>query len=107
MNINKSDKKGKIKSLYCSEFMQIWCCLSLSDASKAAFLASPSSCFLANRSKAAAATDQSVKNESLGENAYMSLSTNQQQSLETSAAVLLGTDSSGFPVSGNKKAFLC
>uniref|UniRef100_I3KFB1 DNA-binding protein RFX6 n=1 Tax=Oreochromis niloticus TaxID=8128 RepID=I3KFB1_ORENI len=51
------------------------------DASKAAFMASPSSCFLANRSKATAATDQPVKNESLGEHAYMSLSTN-QQSLE-------------------------
>ncbi|KAF3850206.1 hypothetical protein F7725_019925 [Dissostichus mawsoni] len=34
------------------------------DASKAAFIASPSSCFLANRNKASAAIDQSVKNES-------------------------------------------
>uniref|UniRef100_A0A8C4EID0 DNA-binding protein RFX6 n=1 Tax=Dicentrarchus labrax TaxID=13489 RepID=A0A8C4EID0_DICLA len=55
------------------------------DASKAAFMASPSSCFLANRNKASAAIDQSVKNESLGEHTYMSLSTNQQQSLETIA----------------------
>uniref|UniRef100_A0A669AXQ5 DNA-binding protein RFX6 n=1 Tax=Oreochromis niloticus TaxID=8128 RepID=A0A669AXQ5_ORENI len=55
------------------------------DASKAAFMASPSSCFLANRSKATAATDQPVKNESLGEHAYMSLSTN-QQSLEGKTA---------------------
>uniref|UniRef100_A0A8C2WN25 DNA-binding protein RFX6 n=1 Tax=Cyclopterus lumpus TaxID=8103 RepID=A0A8C2WN25_CYCLU len=48
------------------------------DASKAAFMASPSSCFLANRNKATAPIDQSVKNESLGEHAYMSLSNNQQ-----------------------------
>uniref|UniRef100_G3NQW0 DNA-binding protein RFX6 n=1 Tax=Gasterosteus aculeatus aculeatus TaxID=481459 RepID=G3NQW0_GASAC len=51
------------------------------DASKAAFMASPSSCFLANRNKACAPIDQSVKNESLGEHAYMSLSNNHQQSL--------------------------
>ncbi|XP_026174728.1 DNA-binding protein RFX6 [Mastacembelus armatus] len=70
------------------------------DASKAAFMASPSSCFLANRNKATAAIDQSVKNESLGEHAYMSLSTNQQQSLETHTVVHQGTDSSGFTVSG-------
>uniref|UniRef100_A0A8P4G454 RFX-type winged-helix domain-containing protein n=1 Tax=Dicentrarchus labrax TaxID=13489 RepID=A0A8P4G454_DICLA len=57
------------------------------DASKAAFMASPSSCFLANRNKASAAIDQSVKNESLGEHTYMSLSTNQQQSLETITSV--------------------
>lgn len=77
--------------------------MSLSDASKAAFMASPSSCFLANRNKASAAIDQSVKNESLGEHAYMSLSTNQQQGLETSAVVFQGTDSVGFTVSGEKK----
>lgn len=65
-------------------------------------MASPTSCFLANRNKpgaASAATDQSVKNESLAEHTYMSLST-QQQSLETSTAVYQGTESSGFTVSG-------
>uniref|UniRef100_A0A671V2G2 DNA-binding protein RFX6 n=1 Tax=Sparus aurata TaxID=8175 RepID=A0A671V2G2_SPAAU len=56
------------------------------DASKAAFMASPSSCFLANRNKASAAIDQSVKNESVAEHTYMSLSTNQQQSLETNVS---------------------
>ncbi|XP_019121278.1 DNA-binding protein RFX6 isoform X1 [Larimichthys crocea] len=66
------------------------------DASKAAFMASPSSCFLANRNKASAAIDQSVKNESLGEHAYMSLSTNQQQSLETTTVIYQGTESAGF-----------
>ncbi|KAM7395990.1 hypothetical protein PAMA_007326 [Pampus argenteus] len=75
------------------------------DASKAAFMASPSSCFLANRNKASAATDQSVKNESLGEHAYMSLSTNQQQGLETSTVVYQGTDSVGFTVSGGQMDF--
>uniref|UniRef100_A0A8D3DS25 DNA-binding protein RFX6 n=1 Tax=Scophthalmus maximus TaxID=52904 RepID=A0A8D3DS25_SCOMX len=60
---------------------------------KAAFLASPSSCFLANRNKAnAAAVDQSVKNESLAEHAYMSLSASQQQSLETNALIYQGLD---------------
>ncbi|KAJ4921636.1 hypothetical protein JOQ06_027718 [Pogonophryne albipinna] len=73
------------------------------DASKAAFIASPSSCFLANRNKASAAIDQSVKNESLGEHAYMSLSTNQQQSLETSAAIYQET--AGFTVSGGQMDF--
>ncbi|XP_067427672.1 DNA-binding protein RFX6-like [Thunnus thynnus] len=75
------------------------------DASKAAFMASPSSCFLANRNKATAAIDQSVKNESLVEHAYMSLSTNQQQGLETSTVVYQGTDSVGFTVSGGQMDF--
>uniref|UniRef100_A0A3B4WTZ9 DNA-binding protein RFX6 n=1 Tax=Seriola lalandi dorsalis TaxID=1841481 RepID=A0A3B4WTZ9_SERLL len=68
-------------------------------ASKLALMASPSSCFLANRNKANSATDQSVKNESLVEHAYMSLSTNQQQSLETSTVIYQGTDTAGFTVS--------
>ncbi|XP_031178447.1 DNA-binding protein RFX6 [Sander lucioperca] len=75
------------------------------DASKAAFTASPSSCFLANRNKASAAIDQSVKNESLVEHAYMSLSTNQQQSLETSTVIYQGTESAGFTVSGGQMDF--
>lgn len=76
--------------------------VSLPDASKAAFMASPSSCFLANRNKAAAAADQPVKNESPGEHAYMSLSTN-QESLEGKAVVYQGPDASGFTVSGKRK----
>ncbi|XP_028253550.1 DNA-binding protein RFX6 [Parambassis ranga] len=77
------------------------------DASKAAFMASPSSCFLANRNRpATAATDQSVKNESLGEHAYMTLSTNQQQqSLEGKAMVYQGSDTSGFTVTGGQMDF--
>ncbi|KAM8725476.1 DNA-binding protein RFX6 [Acanthopagrus schlegelii] len=75
------------------------------DASKAAFMASPSSCFLANRNKASAAIDQSVKNESVAEHTYMSLSTNQQQSLETNAIIYQGTESAGFTVSGGQMDF--
>ncbi|XP_071762956.1 DNA-binding protein RFX6 [Centroberyx gerrardi] len=75
------------------------------DASKAAFMASPSSCFLANRNKASVAIDQSVKNESLAEHAYMSLSTNQQQGLETSMVFYQGTEPAGFTVSGGQMDF--
>ncbi|XP_060947891.1 DNA-binding protein RFX6 [Limanda limanda] len=76
------------------------------DASKAAFLASPSSCFLANRNKAVAAVDQSVKNESGGEqHTYMSLSTNHQQSLEPGAVVYQSSDAAGFTVSGGQLDF--
>ncbi|CAG5974695.1 unnamed protein product, partial [Menidia menidia] len=72
------------------------------DASKAAFMASPSSCFLANRNKPSGPADQSVKNESLAEHAYMSLSTNRHQSLEAKPVLYQGTDSPGFTVSVNR-----
>lgn len=85
---------------YYQRFLMLF--TSLSDASKAAFMASPSSCFLANRSKATAATDQPVKNESLGEHTYMSLSTN-QQSLEGKTVIYQGTETSDFTVSGKRK----
>ncbi|KAF7651904.1 hypothetical protein LDENG_00103820, partial [Lucifuga dentata] len=78
------------------------------DASKATFMASPSSCFLANRNKpgaASAAADQSVKNESLAEHTFMSLSTNQQQSLESSTVIYQGTETPGFTVSGAQMDF--
>ncbi|XP_038128730.1 DNA-binding protein RFX6 [Cyprinodon tularosa] len=75
------------------------------DASKAAFMASPSSCFLANRNKASASVDQSVKNESVGEHAYMPLSTNQQQDLEAKTVLYQGNDSSGFSSSGGQMDF--
>uniref|UniRef100_A0A8D0GWI7 DNA-binding protein RFX6 n=1 Tax=Sphenodon punctatus TaxID=8508 RepID=A0A8D0GWI7_SPHPU len=52
------------------------------DASKAAFTASPSSCFLANRNKAATLpSDTSVKNECLAEQTYVPLSASQHNSL--------------------------
>ncbi|XP_041831244.1 DNA-binding protein RFX6 [Melanotaenia boesemani] len=75
------------------------------DASKAAFMASPSSCFLANRNKSSAPTDQSVKNESLGEHTYMSLSTNQHQNLDAKPVLYQGNDPSGFTLSGGQMDF--
>uniref|UniRef100_A0A096MHL5 DNA-binding protein RFX6 n=1 Tax=Poecilia formosa TaxID=48698 RepID=A0A096MHL5_POEFO len=75
------------------------------DASKAAFMASPSSCFLANRNKTPASVDQSVKNESLGGHAYMPLSTNQQLDLEAKAVLYQGNDGSGFTSSGGQMDF--
>uniref|UniRef100_A0A667YZF7 DNA-binding protein RFX6 n=1 Tax=Myripristis murdjan TaxID=586833 RepID=A0A667YZF7_9TELE len=76
------------------------------DASKAAFMASPSSCFLANRNKASAAMDQSVKNESLAEHPYMSLSSSQQQGLETSMVFYQGTEPAAFTsASGSQMDF--
>uniref|UniRef100_H2MWN0 DNA-binding protein RFX6 n=1 Tax=Oryzias latipes TaxID=8090 RepID=H2MWN0_ORYLA len=53
-------------------------CMKNPGARKNTFAASPSSCFLANRNKAPPASDQSVKNESVGQT---NLLTNQQQSL--------------------------
>lgn len=99
-NVSYNNVKSTCSSVAQSQILFF---MLLSDASKAAFMASPSSCFLANRNKASAATDQSVKNESLGEHAYMSLSTNQQQTVETSAIIYQGTDPTGFTVSGKKK----
>ncbi|KAL8186442.1 UNVERIFIED_CONTAM: DNA-binding protein rfx6 [Gekko kuhli] len=54
------------------------------DASKAAFTASPSSCFLANRNKTGTVpSDASVKNECLVEQAYFPLSTSQHNSMSS------------------------
>lgn len=80
-----------------------WSTLPFSDASKAAFTASPSSCFLANRNKTSATNDPSVKNESLAEHAYMSLSTNQQQGGETGAVMYQSVDPAGFTLSGRSQ----
>ncbi|KAJ7406709.1 regulatory factor X6 [Willisornis vidua] len=52
------------------------------DASKATFTASPSSCFLANRNKAAPLpSDTSVKNECLAEQTFVSLAASQPSSV--------------------------
>ncbi|KAM6180819.1 DNA-binding protein RFX6 [Erethizon dorsatum] len=48
-----------------------------SDASKAAFTASPSSCFLANRNKGSSISNEAVKNESHVETAYLPLPSGQ------------------------------
>lgn len=79
----------------------------LSGASKAAFLACPSSCFLANRNKVSSApivVDQSVKSESSGQDASVSLADNRQRGVETGAAIVISvTDSVGFPGAGTLK----
>uniref|UniRef100_A0A8C7LR99 Regulatory factor X, 6 n=1 Tax=Oncorhynchus mykiss TaxID=8022 RepID=A0A8C7LR99_ONCMY len=70
-------------------------------ASKAAFTASPSSCFLANRNKpSAVSSDLSVKNESLSEHAYMTLSANHQQAPGANMAIYQGSETDGFCLSG-------
>ncbi|XP_061669171.1 DNA-binding protein RFX6 isoform X2 [Syngnathoides biaculeatus] len=71
-------------------------------ASKAAFLASPSSCFLANRNKAvgSALVDQSVKSESSLQGDSMSLSANRQRVVEMHVNVYPETDSVCFPGPG-------
>ncbi|XP_051908225.1 DNA-binding protein RFX6 isoform X2 [Hippocampus zosterae] len=78
-------------------------------ASKAAFLACPSSCFLANRNKVSSApvvVDQSVKSESSGQDASVSLADNPQRGVETGAAIVISvTDSVGFPSAGGPTDF--
>ncbi|XP_063078762.1 DNA-binding protein RFX6 [Engraulis encrasicolus] len=70
------------------------------DASKAAFTASPSSCFLANRNKPNTFSgDSSVKNELHGEHQFMSLS-GVQQLLGQNMVVYQGTEADGFTLPG-------
>ncbi|XP_061560595.1 DNA-binding protein RFX6 [Phycodurus eques] len=71
-------------------------------ASKAAFLASPSSCFLANRNKVAGAAvvEQLVKSESSGQDDSTSLSANRQRGVEMRVDIYPETDSVGFPGTG-------
>ncbi|XP_072306415.1 DNA-binding protein RFX6 [Eucyclogobius newberryi] len=70
------------------------------DASKAAFMASPSSCFLANRNKVNPVSDQTVKNESLVEQSYVSA--NRQQS-PADTDIYLGSDA--FTLTGSQVDF--
>ncbi|XP_066532772.1 DNA-binding protein RFX6 [Hoplias malabaricus] len=69
-----------------------------SDASKATFTASPSSCFLANRSKTVA-VDSSVKNETHPEYAYLTVPGN-QHGLGASMVVYQGTELDNFTLPG-------
>ncbi|XP_051952559.1 LOW QUALITY PROTEIN: DNA-binding protein RFX6-like [Xyrauchen texanus] len=70
------------------------------DAIKAAFTASPSSCFLASRNKSGVAqSDSTVKDESHPEHDFLSL-TAAQQELETNTVVYHGTDPDSFTVTG-------
>ncbi|NXJ63795.1 RFX6 protein, partial [Rostratula benghalensis] len=71
------------------------------DASKATFTASPSSCFLANRNKAAPLpSDTSVKNECLAEQTYVSLSASQPSSVPSSLNPFVTGDSENMQLTG-------
>ncbi|NWS45927.1 RFX6 protein, partial [Probosciger aterrimus] len=75
--------------------------LNLPDASKATFTASPSSCFLANRNKAAPLpSDTSVKNECLAEQTYMSLSASQPSSVASGLNPFTAGDSENMHLTG-------
>ncbi|KAK7907738.1 hypothetical protein WMY93_016350 [Mugilogobius chulae] len=74
------------------------------DASKAAFMASPSSCFLANRNKVNPVSDQSVKNESLVEQSFVS-TVNNQQPTPADTNIYLGPESSVFTLTGSQVDF--
>uniref|UniRef100_A0A8C6NDH2 DNA-binding protein RFX6 n=1 Tax=Melopsittacus undulatus TaxID=13146 RepID=A0A8C6NDH2_MELUD len=71
------------------------------DASKATFTASPSSCFLANRNKAAPLpSDTSVKNECLAEQTYVSLSASQPSSVISGLNPFAAGDSENMHLAG-------
>ncbi|KAM9383215.1 DNA-binding protein RFX6 [Phaethornis superciliosus] len=71
------------------------------DASKATFTASPSSCFLANRNKAAPLpSDTSVKNECLAEQTYVSLSVSQPSSVPSGLNPFTTGDSENMQLTG-------
>uniref|UniRef100_A0A8C9FIT5 Regulatory factor X6 n=1 Tax=Pavo cristatus TaxID=9049 RepID=A0A8C9FIT5_PAVCR len=71
------------------------------DASKATFTASPSSCFLANRNKAASLpSDTSVKNECLAEQTYVSLSASQPTSMPSGLNPFATGDSENMQLTG-------
>ncbi|XP_065592904.1 DNA-binding protein RFX6 [Cyrtonyx montezumae] len=71
------------------------------DASKATFTASPSSCFLANRNKAASLpSDTSVKNECLAEQTYVSLSVSQPSSMPSGLNPFATGDSQNMQLTG-------
>lgn len=71
-----------------------------SDASKATFTASPSSCFLANRNKAGIANnDSSVKNETQSDYAHLSVP-GAQHGLGATMVLYQGTDTDSFTQSG-------
>ncbi|KAA0708353.1 DNA-binding protein RFX6 [Triplophysa tibetana] len=74
------------------------------DASKAAFTASPSSCFLANRNKSSMASgDSTVKDENPPEHDFLSLGPNRQMDYsQTSESVQL-LDSGGFSFGGGQE----
>ncbi|XP_066104481.1 DNA-binding protein RFX6 [Saccopteryx bilineata] len=71
-----------------------------SDASKAAFTASPSSCFLANRNKASSVSSDTVKNESHMETTYLPLSSSQPGGLTSALHPFSSGNTDSLPVAG-------
>ncbi|KFO24459.1 DNA-binding protein RFX6 [Fukomys damarensis] len=70
------------------------------DASKAAFTASPSSCFLANRSKGSSISSEAVKNESREETAYLPLPSGQAGGLAPALHPFSAGDADSMQLSG-------
>ncbi|EPY74555.1 hypothetical protein CB1_001970001 [Camelus ferus] len=71
-----------------------------SDASKAAFTASPSSCFLANRNKGSAVPSDTVKNESHVETTYLPLSSSQPGGLTSALHPFPAGSTDNMPLTG-------
>ncbi|KAK1337976.1 hypothetical protein QTO34_001080 [Cnephaeus nilssonii] len=71
-----------------------------SDASKAAFTASPSSCFLANRNKASAVASDAVKNESHVETTYLPLLPSQPGGLTSALHPFPAGNADSMPLTG-------
>uniref|UniRef100_A0A8C0W4N0 DNA-binding protein RFX6 n=1 Tax=Castor canadensis TaxID=51338 RepID=A0A8C0W4N0_CASCN len=71
-----------------------------SDASKAAFTASPSSCFLANRNKVSSVSSDAVKNESNVETTYLPLSSSQPGGLLPALHPFPAGNTDNMPLSG-------
>ncbi|XP_017813875.3 DNA-binding protein RFX6 [Papio anubis] len=71
-----------------------------SDASKAAFTASPSSCFLANRNKGSMVSSDSVKNESHVETTYLPLPSSQSGGLGPALHPFPAGNTDNMPLTG-------
>ncbi|ELW48814.1 DNA-binding protein RFX6 [Tupaia chinensis] len=71
-----------------------------SDASKAAFTASPSSCFLANRNKGTSISSDAVKNESHVETAYLPLTSGQPGALPPALHTFPAGNADNMPLAG-------
>lgn len=71
-----------------------------SDASKAAFTASPSSCFLANRNKASSLASDTVKNESHVETSYVPLPSSQPGAIPPALHPFSTEDTDNMPLPG-------
>lgn len=70
------------------------------DASKAAFTASPSSCFLANRNKGSTVSSDTVKNESHVETTYLPLSSSHPGGLPSALHPFPAGNTDNMPLTG-------